>query len=122
MRTATFDNTVSILLKAYLNDELEHDNCAACAVGKWINLLARIRRTKFLDTDWIVAHKHINATGYSVHEIHQIEYAFENAPYQGDDTEEWMFNGLMAVVDVLAEIHGIDLTAKEEAKKLFVKI
>jgi hypothetical protein len=107
MRTATFDNTVSILLKAYLNDELEHDNCAACAVGKWINLLARIRRTK---------------TGYSVHEIHQIEYAFENAPYQGDDTEEWMFNGLMAVVDVLAEIHGIDLTAKEEAKKLFVRI
>jgi hypothetical protein len=32
-----------------------------------------------------------------------------------------MFNGLMAVVDVLADIHSVDLEKKEAAKALFVK-
>ncbi len=40
----------------------------------------------------------------------------------GNLINDWMFNGLMAVVDVLADIHGINLEAKEEAKKLFIKV
>jgi hypothetical protein len=73
----------------------------------------------------------IDATGYSVIELASIEKAFELAPrpeiaspkHSPEYTlnEEWMFNGLMAVVDVLAEIHGVDLTQKEQAKLLFVK-
>lgn len=72
----------------------------------------------------------IEATGYTSWEIARIEQAFENAPgrpaedglWRGKLTEpEWMFNGLMAVVDVLAEIHGIDLKQREEAKLLFQK-
>lgn len=72
----------------------------------------------------------IMKTGYTVDELRQIEQAFENAPgkpdgdglFDGKTTDPvWMFNGLMAVVDVLAEIHGIDLKQREEAKLLFTK-
>lgn len=33
---ATFSNTVDILVKAYLNDTLQHSNCYACAVGNLV--------------------------------------------------------------------------------------
>lgn len=33
---ATFENTVDILVKAYLNGTLAHGDCAACAVGNII--------------------------------------------------------------------------------------
>lgn len=62
----------------------------------------------------------IDATGYNWEELSRIENAFEMAP-KGSSKDEHMFNGLMAVVDVLADIHGIDLERKEEAKSLFVK-
>jgi len=38
-----FNDTVSILVNAYLNNELEHGNCAACAVG---NIIASKRGVK----------------------------------------------------------------------------
>jgi hypothetical protein len=43
---ATFENSVDVLVKAYLNDTLEHGQCHACAVGNLIcaetgNLLNR---------------------------------------------------------------------------------
>jgi hypothetical protein len=65
----------------------------------------------------------IDSTGYTWQELAKIERAFEdhNDLYTGEEYEDAMFNGLMAVVDVLADIHGIDLKAKEEAKALFVK-
>lgn len=77
--------------------------------------------------------KQIESTGYTVEEIVRIEYAFEHAPGDPGDNfsglfrgrcidPDWMFNGLMAVVDVLASIHNVDLSIKEEAKKLFVKV
>jgi hypothetical protein len=64
--------------------------------------------------------RQIDVTGYSWQELAKIEFAFEKAPAGGSE-DEWMFNGLMAVVDVLADIHGVDLTQKENAKLLFVK-
>lgn len=67
----------------------------------------------------------ISVSGYSLEELRRIEYAFENAPrncpYFEYRNEEWMFNGLMAVVDVLAEIHGVDLSELESVKLQFVK-
>lgn len=79
--------------------------------------------------------KQIDSTGYTWKELADIEYAFElhncgidaelDPDFQDEEELELidkaMFNGLMAVVDVLADIHGIDLSVREEAKLLFVK-
>ena len=64
--------------------------------------------------------KAIIESGYTIEELARVENAFELAP-EGNNRDEAMFNGLMAVVDVLADIHGIDLKQKEEVRKLFVK-
>jgi len=66
----------------------------------------------------------LSIIGYSVIEIGRIESAFEEheGSFYNYNTDSSRFDGLMRVVDVLAEIHGIDLTAKEEAKLLFVKV
>jgi len=149
-----FHHTVNVLVKAYINNTLEHQNCYACAVGniiadacgysykpakakyqtiKWSHVPGVyysgvdqpnhwydfIRYQDIDDKDRII--REINSTGYSVDELNSIEWAFENAPGEFDPDADWMFNGLMAVVDLLADIHGIDLKAKEEAKALFVK-
>ena len=63
--------------------------------------------------------KQIQASGYHWTELAKIEYAFETV--KCDDFTERMFKGLMAVVDVLASIHSIDLTTTESAKQLFIK-
>lgn len=62
----------------------------------------------------------IESTGYTVDEIIAIERAFERCEFSLNK-DQWMLNGLYAVVDVLAEIHNVDLSIKEEAKELFVK-
>lgn len=166
---ATFENSVNVLVKAYFDGYLEHQNCACCAVGniiasacgfkiehlndrslwtrdsdqevidpqEWVSAFGtrtdilgknffRKKKVKVSD-QWFNPEKitrriksWASMTGYSVVELARIESAFESAPY-GDNDDSWMFNGLMAVVDVLAEIHGIDLTTKESAKLLFVK-
>jgi hypothetical protein len=68
----------------------------------------------------------IEKSGYTKLELARIEWAFETAPRNCNindiKNDEWMFNGLMAVVDVLADIHGISLEEKEVAKTLFVKV
>lgn len=154
----TFENSVNVLVQAYLSDTLLHGNCYACAVG---NLVAAgmgysFVRTKGLnyfaddcykltwnvtggDYDdsfhagwyshvrgWVSSRDktqgmlEVQSVGYTINELNRIETAFERAT-RGNSDDEWMFNGLMAVVDVLAEIHGINLEQKEEAKLLFVK-
>jgi hypothetical protein len=60
----------------------------------------------------------IDSTGYTWQELAKIEYAFELHRNPSDE-DTAMFNGLMAVVDVLAEIHEISLEQKEQAKLLF---
>ena len=140
----TFEKTVDILVKAYLNDTLEHGNYCACAVG---NLIADAVGAKIVEgknhscskykwihheytgSEWYVsktssdARKLIKSTGYTFDEIWEIEKAFEKERRCSDvtDTDQLMFNGLMSVVDVLAEIHGIDLKQREQAKLLFQK-
>lgn len=135
----TFEKTVDVLVKAYLNNTLEHGNCQACAVGnmvaaacgytyhedelrqRWIEKSGASWQNLVLAPDLSTALRNeavfeIESTGYTILELSNIEKAFEtNKSTDG-------FLGLMAVVDVLAEIHGIDLTVKEEAKLLFVKL
>lgn len=58
--------------------------------------------------------KEILSTGYNVSELAQIEYAFEKgASKRGDQ----MFNGLMAVIEVLDKIHGNEDAAISQATK-----
>lgn len=149
-----YHKTVNILVDAYFNDTLIHNNCHACAVG---NIVAANRGFKYVptcdedlkviwqqDTDGIwsdvfitiangiqdvypslykrEAKKQIDATGYSYQDLAKIEYAFETAP-KGESNDEWMFNGLMGVIDVLDQIHNnIDTTTTRATKERFVKI
>lgn len=71
--------------------------------------------TKYLKSSR--AQKQIYVTGYTWQELARIEKAFESADMRRKDK---MFHGLILVVDVLAEIHEIDLTTVKETKELFV--
>jgi hypothetical protein len=66
------------------------------------------------------AKREIDSTGYSVSDLAKIEFAFESAP-KGCNQEEWMFNGLMAVVEVLGQIHEADQETIQASKDLFVR-
>ncbi len=141
-----FDNTVKILVNAYLDNSLVQGNCHACAVGNIIAASMRIKYDKNLK--WIgqqvawpqvfvtvsfeiaqvkrpwnntgPAKEQISSTGYTWQELAQIEYAFERARW-AKLQEERMFNGLMAVIEVLSQIHEMDEITKEATRELFVK-
>jgi hypothetical protein len=73
----------------------------------------------------------IDATGYSIQELADVEWAFEKATkimfhdyHRKRDKrkiDEDQLNGLYAVVDVLCKIEGYDDTVAQETKDLFVK-
>lgn len=133
-----YHKTVQILFDAYFNDTLTHGSCSACAVGNLV--AANCGYTHKDKYSWNEAHpswtcafmtahgqqryspgtyimyidvkKEIDATGYFIKELARIEYAFEMAD-KGHVDEDWMFNGLCAVLNVLREIHQVtdeDLT------------
>lgn len=138
-----FEHSVNILLKAFLNNTLSHQDCGACAVGNLMSHeLGRPLTTieKSMGYGWAtvfftphskmqilhperlhneIPKRLINVTGYHWTDLAKIEFAFESCD-NGESLEDKMFNGLMAVVDVLAEIHEIDLTTVKETKELFV--
>lgn len=142
-----FDRTVKILVGAYLNNTLMHRNCHACAVGNLI--AANLGISYSQDLKWIgrqVAWKEvfvtfryqiaqlkrpwaytgeakvqIDSTGYTWQQLAKMEYAFERAP-MGHSRDEHMFNGLMAVVEALAQIHEMDEQATTAARELFINI
>ena len=167
---ASFENSVDVLVKAYMNDTLVHMACTACAVG---NLVADAHGTRPLKGTYgkitfdggrieidregaddarafvyengrqprwasvFSTHNHqqrifrhqyfglikeeIEKTGYILEQLAAIEKAFESAPH-GGSVDNWNFNGLLAVVDVLAEIHGVDLSVKQAAIGQFEEI
>lgn len=57
----------------------------------------------------------IAATGYHWIELAAIEKAFESAKGE-DDTDERMFNGLVAVLEALKQIHEVEDNEPEVAK------
>lgn len=132
-----FHETISILVKAYMNDTLEHADFEACAVGNIIayrcpELHAKDPVAWFdpLTGQKKLARLQIQATGYSHDDVWRIEKAFENCEkpehllgetWINWKDPEWVFNGLMAVVEVLCEIHGMNETEKTESKAMFVK-
>lgn len=65
--------------------------------------------------------EYIDSTGYTVEELSEIEHAFEIAP-KGDSEDEYMFNGLLAIIDMLDKIHeNTDEVITQESKAKFVK-
>ncbi len=139
-----FDRTISILVKAYQQNTLEHGNCYVCAVGNLVaaNMKIKFSFSKIWDSEKMPqwddvfstarglqrreelnyigeAKRQIDATGYTWEDLAQIEFAFETAE-KGNNDDVWMFNGLMAVVDVLLQIHECEDVA-EVTKSLFTK-
>ena len=54
-----------------------------------------------------LAQQQILSTGYNIGEFSRLEYAFESAP-KGKSEDEYMFNGLVAVIEVLSKIHEVE--------------
>lgn len=138
-----FNNTINILVKAYLNGTLKHGNYSACAVGNIISHSLPYSEMNYLQgwptvfmteldklNDSIQttcpenyfgeARKQIDSTGYTWRQLAKIEKAFESVD-KSLSSDDRMFFGLMAVIDVLAKIHKIDFDSKQKAKILFHK-
>lgn len=139
-RQDLYRKTVDILYQAYFKNTLQHENCAACAVGNIIAansgknykmaitnlyweggdyLWNRLFNTTFgiqnVNTMWLFHPEtmaQINSTGYPWQELAKIEYAFETAD-KGQSAEDYMFNGLVAVLKVLQELHEVEDDAVE---------
>lgn len=136
-RPELLKRTQDVLYNAYFNDSLKHANCSYCAVGNMIEAATGEEAASYEDSSLInkvhwgfvfstkyspVAGKYkqkldmghyygrvreqIEATGYELPELMRIEYAFESCE-QSMDKDEWMFNGLAAVLAVLDEIHEV---------------
>lgn len=141
-----FDESVAILVQAYLNNTLVKGNCAACAAGNIIAARNNIKLTRhpngyltwgedhfypsaynggwydIFSTEQDLSHEGIElikSSGYTFVQIYDIEEAFERGG-KGSTMEELMFNGLMAVVDVLQQIHEATPEEAQKAKALFV--
>jgi hypothetical protein len=157
----TFDHSVWVLTKAYLNGNLQNGNCAACAVGNliadalgirvtrlitakdhehyghpgnrliwvgaepnWLGALFGKRDDDFADEHGYSRDEQLAATGYSLDELSSIEVAFESARrmnYFICLPAEATYQGLLAVVDVLAEIHGVDVATGKQAAAPFTR-
>lgn len=137
----SFENSVSVLVKAYFNDTLVMGTCHACAVGNLVQDACGFKFKYIMGTILVWENQYVNwflskdtgehtnqtlAIGYSIQEIRSIEYAFEGWYSRYDGLKEAerkdVFLGLLRVVDVLAEIHGVDLTVKEAAIGEFQKV
>jgi len=137
----TFEKSVDVLVKAYLNNTLTSLDPCGCAVGnllkacgvglphKWYSLLFLNRASASgivpiytPETTIESANEELSHISYTIEQIDLIEKTFEkNASNQRYTPNPDYFEALMNVVDVLAEIHGVDLETKKEAKSLFVK-
>lgn len=73
------------------------------------------------------AYEQIKSTGYDFMELAKIEFAFETVKIpvgefgEEENSDEHIFNGLMAVVEVLSEIHEATNEEITQAKSLFKK-
>lgn len=145
-----FNRSVAALVKAYFEGVLEATDCAACACGNLVAAANGYKVSPFtwltedgveVEYCWqrqvwwggrylesqhqeaILGLAQIASTGYTVQQFAAIEQAFmggdEYQPTEGHDAEN--FKGLLRTVDVLADIHGIDLATATAAKELFVR-
>lgn len=119
--TQRFKNAIDKLVKAYFQGTLESGACEKCAVGnicgfgQWYDTLSKIREDRELDVrDTSVIEYAEETSGYSIHEINEIEEVFEKNNMR--DTEEEQYKALCAVFEKLCELDGI--TDSEPYKKM----
>lgn len=134
-RKETFLHAFNALTRSYLDGTLFHSDCSACAVGnimqqpalfkifkqgkgytpvnmRWYSQLINYRRSRSNYDDLVC--------GYTFPEIDKIERAFENAePYHGADPDG--YKGLIAVLDVLFDIHKVQQQEGEPLRSAFLK-
>lgn len=130
-----YKRTTDILYQSYFDDLLKHGDGCGCAVGNICagNGVPRLESRYYADNDyynsasWMDVFSTINgrqltwperfdgypnvkrvieATGYDWQQLAKIEFAFEAAD-KGETDEDYMFNGLVAVLEVLKEIHQV---------------
>jgi hypothetical protein len=129
-----FNETIDILVKAYMNGTLNHLDCTACAVGnivakKYYGISGCIKSPA--DAHWFSAVfssdkkrlsdlcvNQINSTGYSISDVVEIEDSFEEGADFLVSMDKDGYKGLMAVVGVLCKIHECE-DIKEDTKQLF---
>lgn len=134
-----YERTVNILVDAYFNDTLRHGNCFYCAVGNIVRangvqecdtaswgllfFTDNESRHQEIDVDMLsdeFVMSSIRATGYEWKELAVIENVFELAP-KGNNDDEYMFNGLMAVIEQLDIIHeNTDTEVTNISKQRFI--
>jgi len=116
-----FDNSIKVLVKAYLEGTLTHGDPCACAVGNliggraWYDIISYIKSgfdpLEVHNYDMAIAE--VNSTGYKLEKVVLIEKAFECANH---DLDKDGYKGLCAVFDVLVKIHQGGNKEFEEAK------
>ena len=112
-----FNRTVDILAKAYFAGTLIHGSTCACAVGNLVaangtwsygGFWARVLLCPIPPLE-CEGQKQLDATGYTVSDLIRIEHAFEGVKMQAPCVpDEDGYLGLMAVLDVLFEIHEVE--------------
>lgn len=128
--TQRFRNAFDALTSAYVNGTLQHDNCTACAVGNiatysgvdlnkagpiWYNYILD-RRESFVDRrdGFKSAMQVVKRTGYKIDEIDRIESTFEGTVkdylLDSDDEDQAQYQGLIKVVELLAELDDLDMS------------
>lgn len=158
--TQRFEKSYNALYNAFMNGTLGKGTCTACAIGNivadamgveitrvnnnfkteknvtfWANMFFTSDGIQVIMDNWDYHEVDdlFNLTGYTVHELMKIEYAFETntkicfIAYQEISEQEVMedqFNGLMAVMDVLIELDKVEdgELYKESFKNKFVTI
>ena len=118
-----FEQTTSVLIRAFLRGHLVHNDTCACAVG---NMIAadngyRVQESPTGFYDWMVDGKmivtkwapYMTRMQYSFREIDRIETAFEGVierPGVGYDLslDPDGFRGLCAAIDTLMEIDDVE--------------
>jgi len=119
-RPDQFWESIDTLATAYFEGNLEKGSCRACAVGNLIRAEGKEisggydswhgRLLRFRDPN--DQHKKITPElPYTDEEIHQIEAAFERnvfVEYNDGKPQLDHFSGLIAVVDVLFDIHEVE--------------
>ena len=141
MNSNRFSSAITALVNAFYNETLDKGSCTKCAVGnivhhslnkinpeltgfagEWTKVfMTPIGFTEQITTPdryYGTSKAVIDSTNYSWQELALVEKAFESNTKQGDLSIDNMYNGLMAVVDVLCEIEGIEST---NTKELFSK-
>lgn len=125
-----FDKSVDILVKAYFAGTLNADKCSACAVGNILGHRNWVGGNRMYYPTCVTTVKEIrllvdyNTSGYDERELASIESAF----LKGVDypelcpTDSGNFKGLMAVLDVLQQIHECTDEETKEAKMKFERV